>query len=115
MVGFVLFLGNLRKQTKLAGYFRRDNNSTYLKLCIGPSWDLNDHVQNGLLLVGIERDVVEGRDADAILGDVNTVLEGVGGTNLVGFVLRSHDCGCVLGLVDVVGIIGNTREMAGYL
>lgn len=33
-----------------------------LHLAIGPSWDLNDHVQDGLLVVGIEGDVVEGRD-----------------------------------------------------
>ena len=32
---------------------------TYLHLSIGPSWDLDDHVQNGLLLVGIQRDIVE--------------------------------------------------------
>lgn len=105
----------------LAGYFGtvKDSNAnstgTYLKLCIGPSWDLNDHVQDGLLLIGVEGDIVEWGNSDAILGDVNTVLEGVGGTDLVGFVLRSHSCGGIFGLFDVVGIIGNTREVAGYL
>ena len=35
-------------------------DQTYLKLAIGPSWDLNDHVQDSLLLVGIQRDIMEG-------------------------------------------------------
>ena len=55
---------------------------TYLKLAIGPSWDLDDHVQDGLLLVGVEGDVVEGRHGHAILFDVDAVLEGVGGADL---------------------------------
>ncbi len=63
---------------------------THLKLAIGPSWDLNDHVQDGLLLVGIERDVVEWRDWLAILLDVDAVLQGVWGTDLTDRVLRSH-------------------------
>ena len=50
----------------------------YLLLGVGPAGDLNDHVEDGLLLVGIEGDVVEGRDGLAILLNVNTVLQGVG-------------------------------------
>lgn len=53
-----------------------------LKLAIGPSWDLNDHVQDSLLLVGVQWDIVERRDWLSILLDVNTVLQGVWSTNL---------------------------------
>ena len=55
---------------------------THLELSIGPPGNLHDHVQNGLLLIGIEGDVVEGRDRLAILLDENAMLEGVGGANL---------------------------------
>ena len=48
--------------------------STHFQLSIGPSWDLNYHVQDSLLLIGIERNVVEGRDRSAILLDVATVV-----------------------------------------
>ena len=57
---------------------------TYLLLRVGPSRDLDDHVQDRLLLVGIQRDVVEGRDRDAILLDVNAVLERVRRADLAG-------------------------------
>jgi hypothetical protein len=33
---------------------------SYLELRIGPSRDLNDHVQNSLLLVGEQWDIMEG-------------------------------------------------------
>ena len=59
-------------------------------LGVGPSRDLDDHVQDGLLGVGIGGDVVEGRDGDAILLDVDTVLQGVGSADLADGVLRSH-------------------------
>lgn len=55
---------------------------TDLELGVGPAGDLDDHVQDGLLLVGVEGDVVEGRDGDAILLDVDAVLEGVGRSDL---------------------------------
>lgn len=48
---------------------------SYLLFGIGPAGDLHDHVQNGLLLVGIQRDVMEGRDGDAIPLDEDTILE----------------------------------------
>ena len=35
-----------------------------LHLGIGPTWDLDNHVQDGLLVVGIEGDVVEGGDGN---------------------------------------------------
>ena len=49
----------------------------YLLLGVGPARNLNDHVQDGLLLVGIEGDVVEGRAGLAILLDEDAVLKGV--------------------------------------
>jgi hypothetical protein len=68
--------------------------STYFQLAIGPSWDLNDHVQYGLLLVGIQRDVVEGRNGDAILLDVDAVLQSVWASDLSDLVGRGggHVC-----------------------
>lgn len=65
-------------------------DGTYLELGIGPSRNLNNHVQDGLLLVGVEGDIVEGRDGLAILLDVDAVLEGVGSRNLADGVRRSH-------------------------
>lgn len=67
-----------------AGYRRSTAGSSHLHLRIGPARDLNDHVEDGLLLIGIQRDVVEGRDGDAILLDVDAVLEGVRRADLAG-------------------------------
>lgn len=55
--------------------------SAYLLLGVGPARNLNDHIQNVLLLIGIQRNIVERRDRDAILLDVHTVLESVGGAD----------------------------------
>lgn len=60
--------------------------STYLHLGIGPSWHLNNHVEDSLLLVGVQRNVVERRARLAILLDVDAVLESVGGVDLAGSV-----------------------------
>ena len=54
----------------------------YLLLSVGPARDLNNHVQDVLLLIGVERDIVERRDGDAILLVVDTVLQRVGLANL---------------------------------
>lgn len=54
----------------------------YLLLGVGPARDLDNHVEDSLLLVGIERDVVEGRDWDSILLDVDTVVQRVRLANL---------------------------------
>ena len=77
----------------------RPSISTYLLLGVGPAGDLDDHVQDGLLLVGVERDVVEGRDGHAILLDVDAVLESVRSTDFAGGEgargaggSLSHDC-----------------------
>jgi hypothetical protein len=72
--------------------------ATYFKLGVGPARDLNNHVEDGLLLVGVQRDIVERRDGHAILLDVDAVLEGVRGSDLAKAVLRSHSCGCSRGV-----------------
>ena len=69
---------------------RESIDGTYLELGIGPSRNLNNHVQDGLLLVGVEGDIVEGRHGLAILLDVDSVLEGVGSRNLADGVGRGH-------------------------
>lgn len=62
----------------------------YLELGVGPSRDLNNHVEDGLLLVGIEGNIVEGRDGNAILLKVDTVFQGVGRSNLANAVGGRH-------------------------
>ena len=54
-------------------------DASYLLLGIGPTGNLDDHVEDGLLLVGEQRNVVEGRDWLAIFLEVDAVLEGVRG------------------------------------
>ena len=61
---------------------------SYLKLSVGPSWDLDDHVQNGLLFIGVKGDIVESGERRAILLDEAAVLESVGRPDLAGGVLR---------------------------
>lgn len=60
---------------------------SYLELSIGPSWNLDDHVQNGLLLVGKQWDIVERRDRCAILLNEATIFKSVGCTDSAGSVL----------------------------
>lgn len=45
-----------------------------LHLGVGPAGDLNDHVEDALVLVGEQRDVVEGGDDGAILFDEHAML-----------------------------------------
>jgi hypothetical protein len=63
---------------------------TYLELGIGPSRNLDNHVQDSLLLVGVERNIMERRNGLAILLDVDSVLEGVGSRNLADGVVGGH-------------------------
>ena len=58
--------------------------AAYLHLGIGPAGHLNDHVEDRLLLVGVEGDVVPWRDELAVLLDEDAVLERVGCGNLAG-------------------------------
>lgn len=88
-IRMVVSLGFLHGRTEVDGI----GAITYLKLGIGPARDLNDHVEDGLLLVGVQRDIVERRDRNAILLDVDAVLEGMRGSDLAQAVLRSHGGG----------------------
>ncbi len=62
-------------------------DKTHLHLRIGPARDLDDHVEDGMRLVGVERDIMEGRDRHAIPLDVNAVLERVWNCDLASRVL----------------------------
>jgi hypothetical protein len=75
---------------------------THLHLSIGPSWHLNNHVEDGLLLVGIKGNVVEGRARNAVLLDVDAVLEGVGSADLA---CRVHG-----GSLAGVALFGNGKR-----
>lgn len=70
-------VANLTKPISVVG-----GEGAYLLLGVGPAGDLNNHVQDALLLIGIKGNIVEGRDRDAILLDVHPVLQGVGLANL---------------------------------
>lgn len=76
-------------RTAAAGQNGRAQGAAHLKLGIGPARDLDNHVEDGLLGIGKQGDVVEGRQGQAILLDVHAVLEGVGGGDLAGGV--RHD------------------------
>lgn len=58
--------------------------ATHLHLRIGPAGDLDDHVEDRLLLVGVQRNVVPCRDGLAVLLNEDTVLERVGRGDLAG-------------------------------
>lgn len=73
--------GSLKKATVV---------KTCLHLAIGPPRDLNDHVQDGLLLVGVQGDIMERGDGHAILLDIDAVLKSVWAGDLSGLVGRSH-------------------------
>lgn len=64
--------------------------SAYLLLRVGPARDLHHHVQDGLLGIGVERDIVEGRDGLAVLLDVDAVLQGEGSTDLADAIAGGH-------------------------
>ena len=70
-------LGSIESQSVRTIDRTLDRRNAYLLLGVGPARNLDDHVQDGLLLVGVEGNVVEGRDGDAILLDVDTVLQRV--------------------------------------
>lgn len=83
-------------------------SSTHLLLGVGPARDLNDHVQDSLLLVGEQRNVVEGGDRLAILLDVGAELESVGLADLANGVLGGSLVRHVLGCF---GVNDSSREV----
>jgi hypothetical protein len=58
--------------------------STHLHLGIGPTGHLDDHVEDRLLLIGIEGNIVPWRDQLAVLLDEDAVLECVRRSDLAG-------------------------------
>ena len=64
--------------------------STHLLLGVGPAGDLDNHVQDCLLLIGIQRDVVKRRDGDTILLNEDAVVKGVGSADVASGISRSH-------------------------
>ena len=76
----------------------------HLLLRVGPAGDLNDHVQDGLLGIGVERDVVEGRDGLAVLLDEDAVLQGKRSAHLADAVAGGHGCGCRFGCCAVASL-----------
>lgn len=61
-----------------------------LHLGVGPTWHLDDHVEDKVGVVSKEWDIVEGRDDRAILLDVDAMLESVGSADEADGILRSH-------------------------
>jgi len=61
-----------------------------LALGVGPTGDLDDHVEDAMALVGKERNVVEGGDDGSVLFRVDAMFEGVGSTDDTRRELRNH-------------------------
>lgn len=78
---------------KIYIYEKKGDLLSYLLLGVGPARDLDDHVQDGLLGIGVEGNVVEGRDDLAILLNVDTVVQSEGLGNLADGVRHGGRCG----------------------
>lgn len=52
---------------------------TDLHLSIGPTRNLDNHVEHSLLLIGVQGDVMEWGQGYSILLNVDTMLQGIGG------------------------------------
>jgi len=61
-----------------------------LELGIGPTGDLDNHVEDAVALVGKEGNVVEGGDDGSVLFGIDAMVEGVGGTDDTRRELRNH-------------------------
>jgi len=61
-----------------------------LKLGVGPTRDLHNHVEDAIALVGKERDVVERGDDGSVLFRIDAMFEGVGSTNDTSSELGNH-------------------------
>ena len=59
-----------------------------LHLCIGPTGNLYDHVENPIVLVGEERNIVEGRKNRVALFDEHSVVCGLVSILLADYVLE---------------------------
>jgi len=64
--------------------------STDLLLGVGPARNLNNHVEDGLLVVGVEWDIVERRAWLAVLLNVGAVLESVRSSDAADAVYWGH-------------------------
>ena len=73
--------------TALAFFNKKPTN---LHLRIRPPWNLHNHVEDRLLLVCVERYIVEGTQWDAIPLDEDAVLECVGSADLARHVGHWH-------------------------
>jgi len=62
----------------------------YFHLGVGPTGDLDDHVEDAIVPVGEKRDVVEGRDDLTVSFSVDPVIEGVGCADETRCILGSH-------------------------
>lgn len=87
LVSTRLWASLVKHQSRMRG-IGHGRTTTYLKFCVSPTRDLNNHVQDGLLLIGIKGNVVEWRDGDAILFDIRAKLKSVGLADLADGVLR---------------------------
>jgi hypothetical protein len=72
---------------------------TDLKLGVAPTGDLDDHVEDALLGIGVEGDIVESRNGDTVLLNVDAMLQGVGSSHLADRVLGGH-CGRWFGCLE---------------
>ena len=84
------------------GFGKTKREKTYLHLRIGPARDFDDHVENGMRFIGVERDIMEGRDWHAILLDINAVIKGVWSSDLASSVLIRN--------VGVVALLGDGKR-----
>lgn len=92
LAGDFYHMAGQRNAAKSNATRRNSEKKTNLLFGVGPARDLDNHVQNSLLLVRIERDVVEAGNRLAIPLDVHAVFEGVGLANLANGV--GHGGGC---------------------
>ena len=84
-------------------------SEAYLELAIGPARDLDDHVEDGLLFVRIQRDVVERRAGLAIPLDVDAVFQRVRLAHLANGEVR-HAGGIVGGGCEMLSKLLSSEE-----
>ena len=51
---------------------------THLHFGIGPPWDFDNHVEDSLLIIGVERNIMKGRHGRSILFNEDAVFECIG-------------------------------------